>query len=62
MVRSAKVEGKLENLRGYVQKLAHLASLPRKEFLPDFTKIESAKHLFHVSVETCIDVGNIHRQ
>ncbi len=58
MVRPDKVEGKLENLRGYVQKLAHLASLPRKEFLSDFTKIESAKHLFQVSVECCLDVGN----
>ncbi len=58
MVRPDKVEGKLENLRGYVQKLTHLAFLPRKEFLSDFTKIESAKHLFQVSVESCIDVGN----
>ena len=58
MVRSDKVEGKLENLRGYVQKLIHLASLPRKEFLSDFTKLESAKHLFQVSVECCLDVGN----
>ncbi len=54
MVRPDKVEGKLENLRGYVQKLAHLASLPRKEFLSDFTKIESAKHLFQVSVEPAL--------
>jgi len=58
VVRSDKVEGKLENLRGYVQKLIHLASLPRKEFLSDFTKLESAKHLFQVSVECCLDVGN----
>ncbi len=58
MIRPDKVEGKLENLRGYVQKLTHLAFLPRKEFLSDFTKTESAKHLFQVSVECCIDVGN----
>jgi uncharacterized protein YutE (UPF0331/DUF86 family) len=58
VIRPDKVEGKLENLRGYVQKLTHLAFLPRKEFLSDFTKIESAKHLFQVSVECCIDVGN----
>ncbi len=58
MVRPDKVEGILENLRGYVQKLDHLASLKRKEFLSDFTKIESAKHLFQVSVECCIDVSN----
>ena len=58
MVRPDKVEGILENLRGYVQKLNRLASLKRKEFLSDFTKIESAKHLFQVSVECCIDVSN----
>ena len=58
MVGPDKVEGILENLRGYVQKLNHLASLERKEFLSDFTKIESAKHLFQVSVECCIDVSN----
>ena len=58
MVRPDKVEGILENLRGYVQKLNRLSSLKRKEFLSDFTKIESAKHLFQVSVECCIDVSN----
>ncbi len=58
MVRPDKVEGILENLRGYVEKLKHLASLSREEFLSDFTKVESAKHLFQVSVESCIDVSN----
>ncbi len=58
MVRPDKVEGTLENLRGYVGKLTRLASLERKDFLSDFTKIESAKHLFQVSVECCIDVSN----
>ncbi len=58
MVRPDKVEGTLENLRGYVEKLTRLASLERKDFLSDFTKIESAKHLFQVSVECCIDVSN----
>ena len=58
MVKPDKVEGILENLRGYVEKLKHLASLRREEFLSDFTKVESAKHLFQVSVESCIDVSN----
>jgi uncharacterized protein YutE (UPF0331/DUF86 family) len=58
VVRPDKIEGILENLRGYVRKLNHLASLARKDFLSDFTKIESAKHLFQVSVECCIDVSN----
>jgi hypothetical protein len=58
VVRPDKVEGTLENLRGYVRKSAHLASLERKDFLSDFTKIESAKNLFQVSVEFRIDVSN----
>jgi len=58
VVKPDKVEGILENLRGYVEKLKHLASLRREEFLSDFTKVESAKHLFQVSVESCIDVSN----
>ena len=40
MVRPDKVEGILENLRGYVEKLKHLASLIREEFLSDFTRGE----------------------
>jgi len=58
VVRPDKVEGILENLRGYVEKLKHLASLSREEFFSDFTKVESAKHLFQVSVESCFDVSN----
>jgi uncharacterized protein YutE (UPF0331/DUF86 family) len=58
VIRPDKIEGVLENLRGYVQKLNQLASLERKEFLSDFTKVESAKHLFQVSVECCIDASN----
>ena len=58
MVRPEKVENILENLRGYVGKLNHLAALKREEFLSDFTKVESAKHLFQASVESCIDVAN----
>lgn len=58
MVRPDKVEGILENLRGNLEKLKHLASLNREDFLSDFTKVESAKHLFQVSVESCIDVSN----
>jgi uncharacterized protein YutE (UPF0331/DUF86 family) len=58
VVRPDKVEGTLENLRGNLEKLKHLASLSREDFLSDFTKVESAKHLFQVSVESCIDVSN----
>lgn len=58
MVKPEKVENTLLNLKGYVEKLNHLAALKREEFLADFTKVESAKHLFQVSVECCLDVSN----
>ena len=58
MVRPDKVEGILVNLKGYVQKLRRLAALTQEEFLSDFMKVESAKHLFQVSVECCLDVSN----
>jgi uncharacterized protein YutE (UPF0331/DUF86 family) len=58
VVRPDKVEGILVNLKGYVQKLRRLAALTQEEFLSDFTKVESAKHLFQVSVECCLDVSN----
>jgi uncharacterized protein YutE (UPF0331/DUF86 family) len=58
VVRPDKVEGILANLKGYLEKLRGLATLPREEFLNDFTKVESAKHLFQVSVECCLDVSN----
>jgi len=58
VVRPDKVEGILANLKGYMEKLSKLAALRREEFLADFTKVESAKHLFQVSVECCLDVSN----
>ena len=58
MVRPDKVEGILANLKGYMEKLSKLAALRQEEFLADFTKVESAKHLFQVSVECCLDVSN----
>ena len=58
MVRPDKVEGILLNLKLYAEKLGQLAGFPRETFLADFTKIESAKHLFQVSVECCLDISN----
>jgi len=58
VVRPEKVEGILLNLKGYVEKLKWLAGFSAEEFLADFTKVESAKHLFQVSVECCLDVSN----
>jgi uncharacterized protein YutE (UPF0331/DUF86 family) len=48
----------LGNLRGYLEKLAVLATLPQKAFLQDFTKVESAKHLLQVSIESCLDIAH----
>ena len=58
MADREKIEGILDNLSGYVGKLARLAAFPFPEFIADFTRIESAKHLLQVSVECCLDVSN----
>lgn len=58
MVRPDKVEGILTNLKENVEKLVRLTALSREDFLADFTKVESAKHLFQVAVECCLDVSN----
>ena len=58
MVRPDKVEGILVDLKENLRKLRKLAALPPQEFLADFTKVESAKHLFQASVECCLDVSN----
>jgi len=59
MVRPDRVETILSNLKGYVEKLWQLAAFPPEVFLTDFTKVESAKHLFQVSVECCLDGWNL---
>jgi len=48
----------LNNLRGYLKKLALLAALPERAFLDDFTNVESAKHLLQVSIECCLDIAH----
>lgn len=58
MIKPEKIEGILFNLKGFVEKLNRLAALTQEEFLADFTKVESAKHLFQVSVECCLDVSH----
>jgi uncharacterized protein YutE (UPF0331/DUF86 family) len=47
----------LNNLRSYLGKLQILAAVPKQEFLMDFTKVESAKHLLQVSIESCLDLA-----
>lgn len=46
------------NLRGYLEKLRILAAIPEEEFLQDFTKVESTKHLLQVSIEYCLDIAH----
>lgn len=48
----------LTNLRGYLQKLSILADLSEDQFVSDFTKVESAKHLLQVSIECCLDIAH----
>ena len=46
----------LKNLNDYLQKLTKLTMYSQSEFMQDFTKVESAKHLLQVSVQCCLDI------
>lgn len=48
----------IERLRGYLERLRVLATISQEEFLQDFTKVESAKHLLQVSIECCLDIAH----
>ena len=48
----------LKNLNAYLQKLTKLAAYSQSEFLLDFTKVESTKHLLQVSVQCCLDIAH----
>ena len=58
MVNPKTVASILNNLRGYQNKLAILADYSKEEFIQDFTKVESAKHLLQVSIECCLDLAH----
>ena len=58
MVDKPKLDQLLSNLKGYVEVLRRLASLPRDDFLADADKIGSAKYHFVVAIECCIDMAN----
>jgi len=53
-----RISSLLDKLRDNVRKLKYLSGFSSEEFLSDFTKIESAKHLLQVSIERCIDICN----
>jgi uncharacterized protein YutE (UPF0331/DUF86 family) len=52
------LNGLLNNLRNYQAKLHQLADYRQRSFLSDFTKIESAKHLLQVSIQSCLDIAH----
>ena len=52
MVKPQKVLSILNSLRGYRGKLGQLAAVLETEFLRDFTKVESPKHLLQISIES----------
>lgn len=58
MVNPETVASILGNLRNHRDKLSILAGYSREDFLQDFTKVESAKHLLQVSIESCLDLAH----
>lgn len=57
MVKPKTVTAILNNLRNYQNKLTTLAGYSKEAFLQDFTKVESAKYLLQVSIQSCVDVA-----
>ena len=58
MVNPEKIEGLLEKLKVYLTQLNELKNLPKDEFLQKFTNVNSAKYLFQVAIECCLDIAN----
>jgi uncharacterized protein YutE (UPF0331/DUF86 family) len=58
VVNPNTIESILNNLEDYLAKLSILANYSEELFLDDFTKVESAKHLLQVSIETCLGIAH----
>ncbi|MBU0687088.1 MAG: DUF86 domain-containing protein [Candidatus Margulisbacteria bacterium] len=58
MVNPEKIEGLLEKLQTYVKQLNELKKLSNKELTGKFTNLNSAKYLFQIAIECCLDIGN----
>ncbi len=58
MVDPELLASRIGKTRSYLEKLRILAAIPLEEFLQDFTKVESAKHLLQVSIESCLDIAH----
>ena len=58
MVNPEKVVWLIEKLREYVAQLNQLKKLPKDILVKQFTNVNSAKYLFQVAIECCLDIGN----
>ncbi|NJN94391.1 MAG: DUF86 domain-containing protein [Anaerolineales bacterium] len=58
MVKLKTLTSILNSLQNYRTKLTILAGYSREEFVKDFTKVESTKHLLQVSIECCLDLAH----
>lgn len=58
MVNVPKLERLFKHLQDYVSKLKTLSEYPEKDFTGDFTRLNSAKYLLQISIETCLGIGN----
>lgn len=58
MVNPEKIEGLLEKLREYVSQLNELKKLSKDELIKHFANINSAKYLFQIAIECCLDISN----
>jgi uncharacterized protein YutE (UPF0331/DUF86 family) len=56
MVNPEKVTERLEKLREYVTQLNELKTLSKNDFSKHYAN--SAKYLFQVAIECCLDIGN----
>lgn len=52
------IQSIIENLTTYRYKLDTIAAYSEDDFLTDFLKVESAKHLLQVSIQYCLDIAN----
>ncbi len=58
MVKPEVIENRIRKLQEYLEKLAQLKKVEKKEFLADFRNSDSAKYLLQVSIECCLDIAN----
>ena len=58
MVKPEVIENRIRKLQEYLEKLAQLQKVEKKEFLADFRNSDSAKYLLQVSIECCLDIAN----